>query len=154
MEKIRQVLTLWSCLKKKTWKTHWINSWGEKTHKHCDSRYFEKKMLETTHWFKSWGKGTMHLWLQLLKKETFRHHSQIFLHNGEKTHQCIICDMKQHFQSVREEKKPDKCSACDYSLSRKEHLKRHNESIHEGKKPHKCSRCGYRCSAKSTFRQN
>ena len=66
---------------------------------------FRKKMLETTHWFKSWGKGTMHLWLQLLKKETFRHHSQIFLHNGEKTHQCIICDMKQHFQSVREEKK-------------------------------------------------
>ena len=47
----------------------------------------------------------------------------------------------QHFMSVHEEKKPYKCSYCEYSFKQSKELFDHITSVHEGKKPFKCSRC-------------
>ena len=49
--------------------------------------------------------------------------------------------MKKHITIVHKGEKPFKCSICNYSASRKQHLDMHITSVHEGKKPFKCSIC-------------
>ena len=50
------------------------------------------------------------------------------------------------------EKKPHKCSICDYNCKSKTNLKTHFDAVHEGKKPHKCSICDYSCTTKAILK--
>ena len=75
---------------------------------------------------------------------------------------CTICNyncsqkdiLNNHIASVHEGKKPFICSTCNYSCLRKGRLTKHIESVHEGKKPFKCSICDYNCSQKVTLIQH
>ena len=66
---------------------------------------------------------------------------------NKKPHKCSICeystsketDLKRHIKSVHEGK-PLHCSICNYSTSREQDLKRH-QSVHGVKRPYKCKDC-------------
>jgi KRAB domain-containing zinc finger protein len=82
------------------------------------------------------------------------------VHEQKKPHKCSICDfttsrketLKVHVESIHEGKKLHKCSICDYTSSYKGHLKTHIESVHEGNKPYKCSICFYSSSRKDSLK--
>ena len=46
--------------------------------------------------------------------------------------------LKSHVESVHENRKPHKCTVCNYSCSQKSTLKMHVVSVHENEKPYKC----------------
>ena len=60
--------------------------------------------------------------------------------------------MNKNIDMIHEEKKPHKCSICDYSFAAKGSLKIHTDAVHLGKKPHKCSVCDYCCATKGDLK--
>ena len=68
--------------------------------------------------------------------------------NENSAKQTVNHALETNINSVHEEKKPHKCSICDYSCSKKSVLKTHIDSVHEKKKPHKCQICDYSGSQK------
>ena len=80
----------------------------------------------------------------------------------QKPNKCSICgyscsrknDLKIHVESAHEGKKPHKCSICEYRCSRKSNLKQHVESVHEGKKSHVCYICEYSCSHSGALKKH
>ena len=61
---------------------------------------------------------------------------------------CPICNksysqkaLKFHISSVHDGVKPFKCSSCDASFARNNHLRRHYGNVHEGKREFMCILC-------------
>ena len=49
--------------------------------------------------------------------------------------------MNRHITLVHEEKKPFKCSVCEYKYSESSNINRQIASVHERKKPFNCKIC-------------
>ena len=49
--------------------------------------------------------------------------------------------LNRHITLVHEEKKPFKCSVCEYEYSESSNINRQIASVHEGKKPFYCKIC-------------